>query len=200
MQPALSQRFAAAHNEDVWSCIQELLGIEGTTRVRQLSNLPFALGGLGLRSAVRGRIAAYWADWADTLPRIRERHSRIDLLGASLLRNRFPEGSCLQAAALCRDMLLDVGFSAPEWRDVGRGQRPGRARENRDPTEPPFGWQFASAEVEKTHLQSAIWPELSKQIGPFSGLSLVLSLASLSHAHQWCPIRVWNLRSSVSST
>ena len=185
VQPALSQRFAAAHDEDVWSCIQELLGIEGTTRVRQLSSLPFALGGLGLRSAVRGRIAAYWASWADTLPRIRERHPRIaDLIGASLFPNRFLEGSCLQAAALCRDRLLDVGFSAPEWGDVGKGQRLGRAPENRDPTEPPFGWQcLASAEVEKTHLQGAIWPKLSPtdfallrfQCGPFAGIPFTCS-------------------------
>ena len=107
VEPAMSQRFAAAHDEDVWSCIQELSSIEGTTRVRQLSNLPFALGGLGLRSAVRGRIAAYLASWADSITRIRERHLRIvDLIGASLFHNRFSEGSCLQAAALCRDRLL----------------------------------------------------------------------------------------------
>ena len=37
-------------------------------------------------------------------------------------------------------------------------QRPGRAPENRDPTEPQC---LVSAEVEKTHFQGAIWPELS---------------------------------------
>ena len=105
------QRFAAAHDEDMWCCLQELLGIEGTMRVRQLSNLPFALGGLGLRSAVRGRIAAYWASWADTLRRIRERHPRIaDLIGASLFRNRFPEfGGC---SALQRHA-SGCGFQCP---------------------------------------------------------------------------------------
>ena len=79
------------------------------------------------------------------LPRIRERHPRIaDLVGVALFRGRFPEGSNLQAAATCRERLVDVGFDAPEWEDVARGQRPGRPPENRDPTEPHFGWQLSS--------------------------------------------------------
>ena len=48
VQPAWSERFAAAHDENVWNCIQELLDIEGTVRVRQWLSLPPALGGVGL--------------------------------------------------------------------------------------------------------------------------------------------------------
>ena len=37
---------------------------------------PSCTWGLGLRSGVRSQIAAYWASWADSLPRVRERHPR----------------------------------------------------------------------------------------------------------------------------
>ena len=120
-----------------------------------------------------------------SLPRIRERHPRIaDLVGVALFRGRFPEGSNLQAAATCRERLVDVGFDAPEWGDVARGQRPGRSPENRDPTEPRFGWQcLASADVERTFLQGVVWPELSpadrallrSQCGPFAGIPFTCS-------------------------
>ena len=161
----------------MWNCTLELLDIEGTVRVRQLLSLPLALGGLGLRSAVRSQTAAYWASWADSLPRIRERHPRIaDLVGVALFRGRFPEGSNLQAAATCRERLVDVGFDAPEWEDVARGQRPGRSPENRDPTEPRFGWQcLASAYVERT-----FGPSFHRRIEPSSDPNVVHLLASRS--------------------
>ena len=63
---------------------------------------------------------------------------------------------------MCGERLLDVGFDALEWEDVARGQRPGGSAENRDPTEPRFGWQcLASVDVERTCLHGAMWPELS---------------------------------------
>ena len=39
-----------------------------------VATLPLALGGLGLRSALRSRQSVYWASWADTLPIVRARH------------------------------------------------------------------------------------------------------------------------------
>ena len=186
VQPAWQERFASTHDENVWNCTQELLNIEGTVRVRQLSSLPLAFGGLGLWSAIQSQNAAYWASWADSLPRIRERHPDIaDLIGVALFRGRFLEDSSLQAAAMCRERLLDVGFdSPPEWGDVARGQRPGRSPQNRDPTEPRFGWQcLASEDVERTYLHGAVWPELSQadrallrsQCGPFAGIPFTCS-------------------------
>ena len=35
------------------------------------------LGGLGLRSAERTRVSAYWASWADCMPMIKERHPMV---------------------------------------------------------------------------------------------------------------------------
>ena len=146
VQPAWSERFAAAHDENVWNCTQELLDIEGTVRVRQLLSLPLALGGLGLRSAIRSQTATYWASWADSLPRIRERPPHIaDLVGVALFRGRLPEGSNLQAAATCRERFVDVGFR------VG-----GRCQRAKTPQQ-----CLASADVERTFLQGVVWPELS---------------------------------------
>ena len=156
------------------------------------------LGGLGLRSAIRSQTAAYWASWADSLPRIRERHPRIaDLVGVALFGGRFPDGSNLQAAATCRERLVDVGFDAPEWGDVARGQRPGRSPENRDLTEPRFGWQCLGALTSRGHFSRVpSGPSFHRRTEPSSGPSVVHLLASRSLAHQWWSSRVWNIRSS----
>ena len=47
------------------------------------AQLPLRLGGCGLRSAHRSRLAAYWASWADTLPIL---HSRLPLVADRLLQ------------------------------------------------------------------------------------------------------------------
>ena len=81
----------------------------------------FHLGGLGLRSAVRSQSAAYWASWADSFPRIREKHPRIvDFVGVALFQGRFPERSNLQATATCREQFA-------------RGQRPADPQRTRTP-------------------------------------------------------------------
>ena len=117
VQPAWSERFAAAHDENVWNCTQELLDIEGTVRVRQSSCLPLALGRLGLRSAIRSQNAAYWASWADSLPQIRERHPDI---ADQIPRGQQPSGrSGLQRTA-----------SGCAVRCFARGQRPTGSPQN----------------------------------------------------------------------
>ena len=40
VQPALSARFATAHDNDIWRCCCQLMDIEDTDRSRQLSSLP----------------------------------------------------------------------------------------------------------------------------------------------------------------
>ena len=110
-------------------------------------------------------------------------------------RGRLPEGSKLQTTAISRERLLDVGFNVqsgdmlPEASDQAGPW-------SRDPTDPLSGWQCsASADVERTYLKGAIWPELSPA-EPSSGPSVVHLLASRSLVHQWWSSRVWNLRSS----
>ena len=102
-----------------------------------------------------------------------------DTLVVALVQNRLADTSNIGAVAACRERLLDVGFDVPEWGDLARGQRPGRVPDSRDPSEPPFGWQYlASAHVETTFVRGAMWPDLSppdralfrSQGGPFAGI------------------------------
>ena len=58
------------HDEKLWRCMWVSLRVPSDAGVlaRDTASLPLALGGLGLRNAVRSRQSAHWASWADTLP------------------------------------------------------------------------------------------------------------------------------------
>ena len=52
--------------DHVWRCVRSILGVEGVPENAQvISQLPFALGELSLKSAVRSPVAAHWSSWAD---------------------------------------------------------------------------------------------------------------------------------------
>ena len=80
--------FARAHDENMWRRLCTILEVPTTAcsrNARDLSSLPLSLGGLGLRSATRTRVSAYWASWADTLPMVQSRHPQIaDIMCISL--------------------------------------------------------------------------------------------------------------------
>ena len=76
--------------------------------------------GRGLQNAVKGAPAAYWSSWADSLHMIRKRHPDVaDFITVVLSRGE--GGPHMEAAARCRGNLIDLGFEAPEWRDLARG-------------------------------------------------------------------------------
>ena len=78
--PELSKNFAEGQDDNLWGCLSGLLGLnekESAVLRRGLAKLPFSLGGLGLRSATRLRVAAYWASWAESLAMIRARHPGV---------------------------------------------------------------------------------------------------------------------------
>ena len=72
LAPSLTDEFARTHDGGVARCLAELLANDTRIHIddlgRRHATLPFKLGGLGLRRALEGRGAAYWASWADTLP------------------------------------------------------------------------------------------------------------------------------------
>ena len=76
-----------------------------------------SLGGLGLRSALRTRVAAFWASWSDCLSMIRARHPIV-------------------AAELVRQLQGVVGFEPPTWREMAAGTR----APERDPEDFEPGW------------------------------------------------------------
>ena len=71
--PCQTAEYTQRHDEGMWHTLTALLGHpaglrEGSETARGTTTLPFRLGGLGLRSAVRMSRAAYWASWGDALP------------------------------------------------------------------------------------------------------------------------------------
>ena len=79
LPPEAVARFADAHDAGLWRCMCLLLRIpEDQDAVTKLiAILPLVSGGLGFRSAARTRQADFWANWADCLPMIRERHPEL---------------------------------------------------------------------------------------------------------------------------
>ena len=49
---------------------------EAIQDAKRVASLPMRMGGLGLRSAVRGADAAYWASWADAMQMIGKKSGR----------------------------------------------------------------------------------------------------------------------------
>ena len=80
VRPEWVDQFALSHDESVWSCLCTILRIPanmGHEHTKITSTLPVSLGGLGLRSALRTCVAAYWASWADALAKIQDRHPTV---------------------------------------------------------------------------------------------------------------------------
>ena len=92
----------------MWDTLLHCLGgagPEGAQDARCIAFLPATLGGLGLQSATRGAVAAYWVVWADALPVIHAR--RPELADACVAPERPDEAAgCLGRAATARAMLL----------------------------------------------------------------------------------------------
>eukprot|EP00973_Karenia_brevis_P050968 7078586-Karenia_brevis.AAC.1 len=95
---------------------------------RAISQLPKALGGLGLRCATRVSAAAYWSSWVDALPMIQQRAPYL----AQIILARLEAGSsvsgtmtCLDEANMACGLVMAEGFTdAPTWRQASQGVRP----------------------------------------------------------------------------
>ena len=78
VQPEFTASFAKRHDKDFWTCLCDILQIDGArSNVVSSASLPPSLGGVGLASACRIREAANWASWADCLEMVRNRHPSI---------------------------------------------------------------------------------------------------------------------------
>ena len=136
------------------------------------------MGGLGLRSAQRGRQVSYWASWADVLNMVRLRHPAIVETMLTGLASGDP-GHHLQGAIDARDRLQDMGFRAPDWGALAYGLRPEGFPDDQDFGPRYLGWQReATREANTFFLNTAVWPRLSNasralvrsQGGPLAGL------------------------------
>ena len=70
VSPSLSHAFATQHDAQIWSCFCTLVGVDPgviACSAKPAANLSLAMGGLGLRSAVKLRHVAHWASWPDVI-------------------------------------------------------------------------------------------------------------------------------------
>ena len=145
LHPDATREFAAHHEEGVRRCLSRLLGVVLPDGAWNLATIPLSLGGMGLRSAIRGRPVAFFASWADGLEMIRKRHPLVaDLILNDLAQDR--PSHHLSALVRAHDRLVDVGFLPPSWAALAEGERPGGGSLEDGPGLPRHGWQCEVAE------------------------------------------------------
>ena len=123
---------------------------------KQCATLPLVPGGLGLRSAVRTRLLAHWASWADCLPMIKARHPEV---AASMVEGlqRVDTTECLRAVARAAEELSRLpGFVLPSWEALANVARsPVREPDQHEPGCQRAGWQHeGSARLEEAFRES----------------------------------------------
>ena len=101
--PEAVREFARRHDAELFQCVGNILKQDLShcgDEVRETAGLPLILGGLGLRSAERVRVPAYWASWADCLQMIREKHPSVAMECVHQLEGQ-PTSPELVAAVEC---------------------------------------------------------------------------------------------------
>lgn len=165
LPPTLSAPFAVRHDAAIRTSLWQLLdnpaaAEEVLARAATLAQLPYKLGGLGLRSAARLSQAAYWASWADCLPMIHQRHPSIAAFlqqSLDLAQEAEAVADSLQEAWESRRVLLDEGFAAcPTAAQIIAGARP-QQPPTAEPGEWTHGWQFWAATARDTHAREQLF-------------------------------------------
>ena len=115
LRPEDTESYAIRHDENVWSCLRQILGTpNASTAAHTLSTLSLSAGGLGLASAVRVRPAAHWSSWADSLRMVRQRHPAIAERMVVGLEVDDPV-ACFRSVRQCKQAVLDAGLEIPHW-------------------------------------------------------------------------------------
>ena len=178
LPPADTSDFAAAHDAAVAHCVSTLVAAGAALTDLQLrrAQLPLRLGGCGLRSAHRSRLAAYWASWADTLPIL---HSRLPLVADRLLQllngEARPQPPSILAASQAAQLLRNSGATVPPWESIIGGRH--FSHEDRTPGDFLRGWQRDISAAQDLDELAALLSDLSpperalllSQAGPHSG-------------------------------
>ena len=183
VRPGLVESFAESHDQGLWRCLCAILEVpEDTCHLvtRATATLPLSLGGLGLRSAERTKVAACWASWADVLPMIQARHPAVAALMVQHLEGESWSPSMEAASRAATQLEGTAGLAGglrPEQREP-EDHEPGTAR---------AGWQHgASRRVEQAFRASCLFPHMSpseralvrSQSGPGAGVALLTSPSS----------------------
>ena len=184
--PEQAREYAQGHDKLMLETLGQLVHCRDLqkSRPRQtteaLAQLPLRLGGLGLRSAVRNSVAAYWASWADTLPVLQRRCPRQSAQLAADLEGQ-TTADCLKAAQDSAAALQTAGFAMlPTWQQLRAGERSPRT-EHPEPGEWLHGWQHhASSALENNFRERTVLSRMSRanramlrsQAGPLAGRAL----------------------------
>ena len=133
-----------------------------------MAQLPLRFGGLGLRSATRTALAAYWASWADILPIMKQRCPILAARFLAELESNNGPTSCLMAAKEARSTLERVGYKeCPTWLEIWNGVRPEQMT-IKDPGEWSYGWQyFAAAHGDQYVRDGVLLPSVSSATAAF---------------------------------
>ena len=117
MRPDLIENFAEQHDEQVWRCLCELVGVAPgapAASVRASTSLPLAAGVEEWFEAV------HWASWTDTIKMVQARHPEVAgvILGAVDARHEAPSVGAINS---CTQHQWEAGFAAPSWEELARG-------------------------------------------------------------------------------
>ena len=124
--PDATADFATTHDAGLWRCLCSILQLDPAQpdSIRETATVPLSLGGLGLRSASRTLVPAFWSSWADCLGMIHKRHPDVAARLVHHLEGH-PNTPSLQAAAGAARSLRGVqGFEPPSWEALAHGARP----------------------------------------------------------------------------
>ena len=156
VRPQFTADFADAHDRQMWECFNQLMGIASfSAKAKQYITIPLSMGGVRLSSANRSRDSAHWSSWADSLPKIWNRH--LVVATTMILGLNARAIPTFHAVGECSDTLQNVGF-APPWEDLAKGEPPPEEDvESEDDWNIPRGWQKASTKmVEQAYFSGKI--------------------------------------------
>ena len=184
LAPATTAEYAQDHDSAVLSALSTLLGTGDLPRhARDVAQLPLSLGGLGLASAVRNSVPAFWASWADCLAVLSRRLPRVAQEFLDHLDSPDPQPACFAAAAAARAALGHSDWAPPAWRELSAGESAPVVQEEggRAKLQPPRPVGI----VRPCWQAPILLPKRSCTPNP--GLSLAVSSLQCQ-SHQFCPI------------
>ena len=147
LPPSQSADYAQGHDEGMKRTMDNLLGglpgeVHEQEVARNIASLPMRMGGLGIRSAQRMALGAFWASWADALHMIDQRLPTVaDRVVNTLRADEEPRG-CLGELRNAAGVLDRHGFvGRPSWNSIRSGVRP-EGHIHAEPGEWSHGWQY----------------------------------------------------------
>lgn len=178
LPPHVSELFARAHDAAILATFSSLLHVLCFAQAQ----LPLGFGGLGVRSAVLLRDAAYWASWVDCLSVLRV---HVPTTASALIRH-IQNPACVadsfRAWRLAFEALQATGFQPPDWHALDHQSAPSPAANVSDYGLRLRGWQQPAAHSVSEAAHAALVPILSlsaqallaSQQGPFASRILTL--------------------------